>query len=106
MDTWKYYFGICVVLGCKMWEDRVYTNGTYLVDMSFEKDGLSLRKFNQLEKTALKVLGYNLFVSFQDFRDFINHYSEILSTSIKTDLHAEQFRDSFRFSMNEEMNFE
>lgn len=25
MVNWKYYYGICVVLGCKMWEDRVYT---------------------------------------------------------------------------------
>jgi hypothetical protein len=85
-----------------MWEDRVYTNGTYLVDMAFDRDGLTLQKFNQLEKTALKVLGYNLFVSFQDFRDFINHYSGILSSSIKSDLHADQFKDSFRFAPNEE----
>jgi hypothetical protein len=94
MTNWKFYYGICVVCGCKMWEDRVYTNTTYMQDMEFEKD-ISLQKFNALEKTALKVLNYELFVSFQTFRQFINEHSKNLSSLIKGGLNPDAFRDSF-----------
>jgi len=94
MINWKFYYGTCVVLGAKMWEDRVYTNHTYMVDMEFDKD-IDIVKFNQLEKTALKVLNYELYVSFQQFRDYINLFSNILSTMIKVGLNADAFKDSF-----------
>lgn len=63
-------------------------------DMEFERD-LNLQKFNLLEKTALKTLNYELYVSFQAFRDFINNFSKILSSFIKTGLNPDAFRDSF-----------
>ena len=63
-------------------------------DMEFDRD-INLQKFNQLEKTALKVLNYELYVSFQTFRQFINDFSLNLSSLIKSGLNPDAFRDSF-----------
>lgn len=67
------YLGILVMISSKMWEDNVYNNNVFLYDFELEKH-LSEKDWLRLEKEALEILDYQLYLSEIDFQKFINNY--------------------------------
>jgi len=95
LNNWKFYYGMCVILSCKMWEDRVYTNMTYLRDLGFQ-EALTLDIFNLMERTVLKVLDFKLLVTYEAFKEFLKEKATTSTVlEIRSYLQSNLFEECF-----------
>jgi hypothetical protein len=83
--TVKKIYSISLMLACKMWEDRVYLNSVYQRDFGLTSK-LSFTEFNTLERDVLRELGYELYLSTEDFTVFVEKNRNLFATIIQNDL--------------------
>ena len=79
LDTFKAHFIVCIVLACKMYEDLE----------PFNYGGIfknNIQKFVQLETNVLKILNYDLVISYDDFLELIHQFSKDIYLEVACDV--------------------
>eukprot|EP01080_Neovahlkampfia_damariscottae_P012613 gene12613-6518_t len=87
--NFKKYFSSCVMISSKVWEDKIYDNLKYLNE--FDLNDISLKEWNKIEIEILNTLKYELYISHEDFHQFIKNISKELSEKIINELSVEKF---------------
>jgi hypothetical protein len=73
--TFDLYFSICTMEACKMHEDNFWDNRDYLTIFGL-KDKIPIKKFCKLEKVVLDQLNWELFVTENDLKQFLNQFEK------------------------------
>lgn len=72
-----------------MWEDRFYSNLSYY-ELFNLPNVANYNKFNECEPIILTSLDFALHVTYDSFRDYIEHYGKILNSNISAQVSAQQ----------------
>jgi hypothetical protein len=81
LETYHKYYAMCIVLASKMWEDRFYSLRSYYELFDFANT-VNFSTFNECEGLILSALSFELFVTYDSFRDYIEYYSKILNAKV------------------------
>lgn len=80
-DNYKVFFIACTIISSKMWEDRFVKNHTF--QKLYHHLWVELSTLNQAEKEVLKTLEFNLFITNDEFEEYIEDRSELLSSLLQ-----------------------
>lgn len=72
----------------------VYTNESYMCDMAFNRE-MNLEIFNLLERTVLKILDFELLLSYDALKEFLQKYARKTSQKLKEILDSDLYKDCF-----------
>lgn len=81
----KNIHSICLMLACKMWEDRVFLNRQYQIDFGMDVK-MTHDDFNDLERKILRVLGYQLYISHSEYILFLKRNHRLFAQTIQNEL--------------------
>jgi hypothetical protein len=71
----KVYFAVCLTLATKMFEDNFYSNIVYH-EYSLLDDDVSFKQFNHYEKKLLRMMNYEMYISYADLKLFISNFNK------------------------------
>jgi hypothetical protein len=75
IQSFKLYYSVLLLISSKMHEDSKFENSAFFKMGNLEKEGFTLKEFNQTEILVLNLLDFNLYIPYEDFLLFLESFN-------------------------------